>query len=556
MTDEDFYEQAIESESEMFEESDLDDMMNEDEPDLDDIMAIEDTELELSEGFMSDIMGFEDEPYEEEKEEESSQLLNPEEKNMFLENAKELLEIYKNIENIEDDKEQYTTSPDEEVDLDFEEEQNNGAENLVELEQEDIVVPGFDEEEENEEDIVIPGFDEEEENEEDIVVPGFDEEEENEEDIVIPGFGEEEENEEDIVVPGFDEEEENEEDIVIPGFGEEEENEEGIVMPEFDEEEEKNTPIFNKKNKDIDTSEKTNDFEDTSEISNVIKKDIKVESEVTDYSNIEENVFIKVKKEDFPEVLEDYEVNLLRKNDTLSDRVFFLENRVEEYKNKYDNLALKYKKTLKQKQDIYLEYKALLNDKHLILSEKEELKYELDSLKIDIEKMELSDNKILTNEEYNLFQGKVKSLFLGFKKYNILTMELQYDNIFDNDYIDTHNKKLKIKHNELNILLKKLFNGSLNLFAEYEKNFKLLKQEIKLYKEYNKELLVTDDNMYEMSKSVKKTIEYKGLKKEYLKTMEENERLNIELINLKKEKRFSLIKYIKNIWYDVTNKNS
>jgi len=102
---------------------------------------------------------------------------------------------------------------------------------VEELDEEDIL-SGFDEVNEDGEDI-LPGFDEVNEDEEDIL-PGFDEDDEDEDDI-LPGFDEDDEDEEDIL-PGFDEDDEDEDDI-LPGFDEDDEDEEDI-LPGFDEDDE------------------------------------------------------------------------------------------------------------------------------------------------------------------------------------------------------------------------------------------------------------------------------------------------------------------------------
>lgn len=72
------------------------------------------------------------------------------------------------------------------------------SEKLEIEEDEETLLPGFDDVEDEE--TILPGFDEEEEsNEEETVLPGFDEEDEE---TILPGF---DEDEEETVLPGFDE---------------------------------------------------------------------------------------------------------------------------------------------------------------------------------------------------------------------------------------------------------------------------------------------------------------------------------------------------------------
>ena len=93
-----------------------------------------------------------------------------------------------------------------------------GYNNDGDLEKNDIL-PGFDEE--DEEETELPGFDEEDE--EETALPGFDEE--DEEETALPGF--DEEDEEETALPGFDEE--DEEESTLPGFDEEDDE-----LPEID----------------------------------------------------------------------------------------------------------------------------------------------------------------------------------------------------------------------------------------------------------------------------------------------------------------------------------
>ena len=90
--------------------------------------------------------------------------------------------------------------------------------NVIE-EQENIVLPGIDEEEK--EDVLLPGFEEEQE---ETIFPGF---EEKQEETILPGF---EEEQEETILPGFEEEQEE---AILPGF---EEKQEETILSEFEEE--------------------------------------------------------------------------------------------------------------------------------------------------------------------------------------------------------------------------------------------------------------------------------------------------------------------------------
>lgn len=119
--------------------------------------------------------------------------------------------------------------------------------NFQNVDEEDTMLPGFDE---DEEDTMLPGFNEQQD-EEDTMLPGFDEEDdEDEEDTMLPGFDEQEdEDEQDTILPGFGAQE-DEEDNLLPGLEEtsgnytsrpqnfETNRNENNILPGFEEQEE------------------------------------------------------------------------------------------------------------------------------------------------------------------------------------------------------------------------------------------------------------------------------------------------------------------------------
>ena len=123
--------------------------------------------------------------------------------------------------------------------------------NPVPVVEEETILPGF-EEEENNTDTVLPGFDNFETQEENnsTVLPGF---EDSANDAVLPGFEENEnDNDNDTVLPGFEEEDDT--NTVLPGFDNNQSNDEDdMMLPGFEEvdsipEQEQNTtpePAFN-----------------------------------------------------------------------------------------------------------------------------------------------------------------------------------------------------------------------------------------------------------------------------------------------------------------------
>lgn len=94
----------------------------------------------------------------------------------------------------------------------------------IEKNEDTTILPGFGNVED--EDTILPGF-EETKQEESTVLPGFEEESKQEESTVLPGF-EEELKQEDTILPGFEQEKENN---VLPGL---EENNENNYVPDVD----------------------------------------------------------------------------------------------------------------------------------------------------------------------------------------------------------------------------------------------------------------------------------------------------------------------------------
>ncbi|MBQ2938001.1 MAG: hypothetical protein IJE05_03875 [Clostridia bacterium] len=84
------------------------------------------------------------------------------------------------------------------------------------LEEEETILPGFEVEEKD--DVIFANIiDNNKENEEKTILPGFDDEE-DEDDAILPGF--EEDDEEETILPGFeDEDEEDEDEVILPEFG-------------------------------------------------------------------------------------------------------------------------------------------------------------------------------------------------------------------------------------------------------------------------------------------------------------------------------------------------
>lgn len=96
--------------------------------------------------------------------------------------------------------------------------------NPIPEEQEKLILPGLNDEEDDDEDVdstILPGF-ETEEQDEDIVLPGFQDVEEKEEtedveDTILPGFDDIEEDES-AILPGFEELEDDEDETQVPNI--------------------------------------------------------------------------------------------------------------------------------------------------------------------------------------------------------------------------------------------------------------------------------------------------------------------------------------------------
>ena len=82
------------------------------------------------------------------------------------------------------------------------------------IENDDTVLPGFDDAQESNDNTVLPGFDEVQESNDDTVLPGFDKVQENNDDTVLPGFDDVQDNNEDAVLPGFDDKDESDLNII------------------------------------------------------------------------------------------------------------------------------------------------------------------------------------------------------------------------------------------------------------------------------------------------------------------------------------------------------
>lgn len=132
---------------------------------------------------------------------------------------------------------------------------------LVDLEEEDTILPGFTLEEkedtkysnimdDTQEKTVLPGFDEEDE--EKNILPGFEDEEDGEE-AILPGF--EDEDDEETILPGF-EDEEDEEKTLLPGLEEtEDDKEDEVIIPGFEEKyEQKSLQNISKSYQNVDIS--------------------------------------------------------------------------------------------------------------------------------------------------------------------------------------------------------------------------------------------------------------------------------------------------------------
>ncbi|MCI8277078.1 MAG: hypothetical protein HFJ46_04030, partial [Clostridia bacterium] len=102
---------------------------------------------------------------------------------------------------------------------------------------EELELPGFDDESEEDEELELPGFDDESEEDEELELPGFDNEVEEDEELELPGFDNEVEEDEELELPGFDEEViEEDDESELPDFDEVVEEDDESELPDFDEE--------------------------------------------------------------------------------------------------------------------------------------------------------------------------------------------------------------------------------------------------------------------------------------------------------------------------------
>lgn len=116
--------------------------------------------------------------------------------------------------------------------------------NTTPEEQKNNILSMFEDDNDDEEEAILPGF-ESKEQEEDIILPGFQNEDEDDDDeLILPGFEDLEDNKEDddMTLPGFEKEEES----ILPGF-----NEEEPVLPEFDEDVDTILPGFEDKEQPV-----------------------------------------------------------------------------------------------------------------------------------------------------------------------------------------------------------------------------------------------------------------------------------------------------------------
>ena len=111
--------------------------------------------------------------------------------------------------------------------------------NPVIEDQENIVLPGMETQQEKE-DTILPGF-EEEPQEKDTILPGF--ENQPQEDTVLPGF--ENQSQEDNLLPGFEENNINEDETILPGFDSNNEQQEQSTYQQMPQETVQNNQMYN-----------------------------------------------------------------------------------------------------------------------------------------------------------------------------------------------------------------------------------------------------------------------------------------------------------------------
>ena len=237
---------------------------------------------------------------------------------------------------------------------------NDETQNSYEENGDNVILPNYVDDDDEDDEIVLPNFDDDEDEEEEAekeetVLPSFDDEDDEEEaekeETVLPSFDDDEEEaeEEETVLPSFDddeddEEEAEEEETVLPSFDdddddEEETGEEETVLPSFDDDDDDEEEAEEEETVLPSLDDDDDDDDDEAEEEETVLPSLDDDDDDEEEAEEEETVLPSLdddeddEEDDFIPFQEDSNLNLEQPKATSMSN---MDNSYEEYQNKTD----------------------------------------------------------------------------------------------------------------------------------------------------------------------------------------------------------------------------